>query len=133
MLPNLNLGTVITNSAGIYFDFNAPVITNQTFHTIGTDFINILLTSVDLLNDKPIEINVYPNPADNYVIFETDFSKTENLSIQILDVTGRIIRTQDFNNSRSVIFNRNELPAGIYFFEVLDSNKFIKSGKIIMK
>jgi hypothetical protein len=133
MLPNLNVGTVITNSAGIYFDFNAPVITNQTFHTIGTDFINILLTSVDLLNDKPIEVSVYPNPADNYVIFETDFSKTENLSIQILDVTGRIIRTQDFNNSRSVIFNRNELPSGIYFFEVLDSNKFIKSGKIIMK
>jgi uncharacterized repeat protein (TIGR01451 family) len=27
-------GTSIKNRAGIYFDFNAPIITNQTFHTI---------------------------------------------------------------------------------------------------
>jgi len=31
---NLSPGTVIHNSAGIYFDFNAPVITETVFHTI---------------------------------------------------------------------------------------------------
>ena len=31
---NLLPGTVINNSAGIYFDFNAPVITETVFHTI---------------------------------------------------------------------------------------------------
>lgn len=32
--PNLALGTRIENSASIYFDFNVPVKTNTTFHTI---------------------------------------------------------------------------------------------------
>ncbi|MBL4752230.1 MAG: SBBP repeat-containing protein [Flavobacteriales bacterium] len=32
--PDLPNGTVIKNSADIYFDFNAPVITNQTSHRI---------------------------------------------------------------------------------------------------
>ncbi len=33
-LPGLPDGTQITNSAGIYFDFNTPIITNQSLHTI---------------------------------------------------------------------------------------------------
>ncbi len=32
--PNLVNGTILENSAGIYFDFNAPVITNTSQHTI---------------------------------------------------------------------------------------------------
>jgi len=32
--PNLPNGTVIQNAADIYFDFNAPVITNETLHRI---------------------------------------------------------------------------------------------------
>lgn len=33
-VPNLPVGTLIENSAAIYFDFNAPVITNTSWHTI---------------------------------------------------------------------------------------------------
>ncbi|MCP4440059.1 MAG: T9SS type A sorting domain-containing protein [Aureispira sp.] len=32
---DLPIGTTIENNAGIYFDFNAPIITNKTLHTIG--------------------------------------------------------------------------------------------------
>jgi uncharacterized repeat protein (TIGR01451 family) len=32
--PNLSAGTVINNTAAIYFDYNAPVITNTTVNTI---------------------------------------------------------------------------------------------------
>lgn len=31
---NLPIGTIIQNSASIYFDFNAPIFTNETMHTI---------------------------------------------------------------------------------------------------
>jgi len=33
------LGSMIYNSAAIYFDFNEPVITNTTFHEVGRDFL----------------------------------------------------------------------------------------------
>jgi uncharacterized repeat protein (TIGR01451 family) len=33
-VPNLAIGTVIENSASIYFDFNAPIFTNTSWHTI---------------------------------------------------------------------------------------------------
>ncbi|AHM60017.1 hypothetical protein D770_08780 [Flammeovirgaceae bacterium 311] len=33
--PDLPLGTVISNKAEIYFDYNSPIITNEVFNTIG--------------------------------------------------------------------------------------------------
>ena len=51
-------GEVIRNKAGIYFDYNEPIITNETFHTIGN-------LSVYVQKDVPIE----------YLYFE---AKTEN-------------------------------------------------------
>ncbi len=46
--PNLPLGTMIYNRAGIYFDFNEPIITNQTYHEIGEDFLPVAPTAVSL-------------------------------------------------------------------------------------
>lgn len=36
--PNLPIGTEIKNDAGIYFDFNAPIITNEVVNTIEAHF-----------------------------------------------------------------------------------------------
>jgi uncharacterized repeat protein (TIGR01451 family) len=43
-LPN---GSQITNNAGIYFDFNAPIITNQTLHTINSCIQNALIRTLN--------------------------------------------------------------------------------------
>ena len=51
-------GTVIENSAGIYFDFNAPVITNTVFHTI-ENRTNYIVEEIGICNGdyfKEIEI-----------------------------------------------------------------------------
>ncbi|MBI2258763.1 MAG: T9SS type A sorting domain-containing protein [Flavobacteriia bacterium] len=44
--PDLANGTQITNSANIYFDFNDPVITNQTLHTINSCIQNSTFSSI---------------------------------------------------------------------------------------
>lgn len=45
---NLSNGIVINNSADIYFDFNEPVITNQTFHTINSCIENSTITTISV-------------------------------------------------------------------------------------
>ncbi len=48
-MNNLPIGTMIYNSAAIYFDYEAPIITNQTYHEVGEDFIpNSNLTGVNV-------------------------------------------------------------------------------------
>ncbi|GEM_PF-3183810 len=40
------IGAIIRNQAAIYFDFNAPIITNLVFHTLGVDFVPDALAPV---------------------------------------------------------------------------------------
>ncbi len=65
-------GTMIYNSAGIYFDFNPPIITNQVFHTIGSDFVNSIVINVDKLANPSISIKAFPNPFRDQTTLEVD-------------------------------------------------------------
>ncbi len=56
-IPNNAKGTKIKNKAGIYFDFNSPIITNETNLTVG-DLVSDLnnaadLATIFLCNNKP--------------------------------------------------------------------------------
>jgi uncharacterized repeat protein (TIGR01451 family) len=57
--------TIVTNRAGIYFDFNAPIITNLTSHTIGKELLKNCLI-------KPtISVNYSGCPNRNIVFTAT--------------------------------------------------------------
>ncbi len=57
---DLVLGSLVENRAGIYFDFNAPVMTNTVFHTLGHDF---LPTATREPGATVPMLQVWPNPA----------------------------------------------------------------------
>ncbi|MCC7246399.1 MAG: hypothetical protein IT269_12020, partial [Saprospiraceae bacterium] len=57
--PNLPEGTKINNSAAIYFDFNEPVITNLSQHTIGRPAITVIQNPP---TGRQLYVTVQPNP-----------------------------------------------------------------------
>jgi len=59
-LPDNELGTVIENTADIYFDFNEAIITNTVFHTIGENFV---VSSTIETSTPEIEVSIAPNPC----------------------------------------------------------------------
>ncbi|MEM9824348.1 MAG: hypothetical protein AAF985_24900, partial [Bacteroidota bacterium] len=60
------IGIVIDNSAAIYFDFNAPIITNNTFVTIGEELYEVTTSAQHLKLSEGV-IEVFPNPAKSQV------------------------------------------------------------------
>ncbi|MCB0624148.1 MAG: hypothetical protein KDC43_09625, partial [Saprospiraceae bacterium] len=66
-MPDNPVGTLIENSAAIYFDFNEAVITNTTQHLVGEHFVEVINGVVD--HDRP-PLRVYPNPSAGEVQFE---------------------------------------------------------------
>lgn len=126
--PDNPLGTVIPNAAAIYFDFNEPVITNQTWHTIGEDFLEVLAV------DDPGHIGplrVYPNPATETVFFEMPEAQAGR-RFELTDVTGTAVRSGDFFG-KTFRLERGMLPAGVYFFRIYAGNGAAVSGKIVVK
>ncbi|GJM35710.1 MAG: hypothetical protein DHS20C18_47110 [Saprospiraceae bacterium] len=126
---DLPLGTVIENSAGIYFDFNEPVITNRTKHTLGRDFI---VTA----NKNPImpnlAVNIAPNPFTHVVNFDLEGISIGQGRLYLFDTTGKRIRALDFSESSFQLSGQNLAP-GIYYFEIQADGRWLSSGKLMVQ
>ncbi|MCB0517529.1 MAG: T9SS type A sorting domain-containing protein [Saprospiraceae bacterium] len=129
--PNIPWGSVIYNSAAIYFDFNAPVITNEVFHTVDTNFIEII-NDVNELTDGFGELLAYPNPSAGDVIFEIPTERAVTATFHLFDPMGRQVLRENFTENK-YRFQRNGLAAGVYFYRVEMDGDGVYSGKVILK
>ena len=68
------------------------------------------------------EVNVYPNPAQNEVMFAVEASKVA--SIQVFDVTGRMINTYTVSGTIASI-NTSAFANGIYSYALIGNDKAI--------
>jgi hypothetical protein len=117
--------TTIENTASIYFDYNAPIFTNTSWHTIYEGFVITNQDKIEL--EENLNIKVYPNPTTGIIYI--DKSNKETILISVLDNLGRTVLTQQ---SREVItnLNINNLPKGIYYISI-NNGKKLKTIKIV--
>ncbi|WP_298416723.1 T9SS type A sorting domain-containing protein [uncultured Kordia sp.] len=106
------IGDMIPGEAGIYFDFNAPVITN----TFETTFVELL--SVAEVDD--IHITTYPNPAND--ILHISFHTNEKAIIELYDVQGKQVLQKNMEGM-NVSLKVSKLKSGIYFMKVTTETK----------
>lgn len=128
--PNLANGNVIKNSAAIYFDFNEPVITNETFLTIGENFVSTGIFNPPDFQTIPIE--VFPNPGILQTRFDLKDAVFEEGRLEIFDSQGKQWGTQIFSN-RFFDFKRGQLPSGIYFYKIELDGQVAAWGKLIFE
>jgi ligand-binding sensor domain-containing protein len=124
------LGSVIPNRAAIFFDFNAPIITNETWHTVDTGFLEKNITTI-AIPERPYQSNlllqVSPNPvgAGEFVYFAKMPIGTHRFLLK--NTLGQTIF------EANLLDNKVKLPqnlvAGTYFYEV----KNIGKGKLVVK
>lgn len=126
--PNLAKNTSIKNKAAIYFDFNDPIIINETFHTIGENWLMII--PIKEINEEEIGVKIYPNPFSESTTIELNEAYND-LIFKVFDMNGRLVRSERFNGSR-LNFERNGLDGGMYIYEILTENKPLQKGKIVI-
>ncbi len=140
-------GTNIMNEAGIYFDFNEVVMTPPVYHTIGyidtdgdgvsdiednctepnpyqVDYnLNTIgdLCDEDLTNIPNIKkhLKVFPNPMDDQLFIQLE--KLQKIEIQ--DINGQILISQEYNHIDQVNLKTNALANGIYFIHLYSSDQ----------
>ncbi len=124
-VSNLSDGDMIENTAGIYFDFNPPVITNTAVTQI------LLPTRINQISD--FKFGLYPNPSigkvtvtlgENYI--------NKKALIQIVNSLGEIVYSKSEALSKNKIdLNTSDLATGLYIVRVViddktSSKQFIK-------
>jgi hypothetical protein len=101
------VGDFITGDANIYFDFNAPIITNM----VSTEII-------DDLNSRSYElengISIYPNPTQN--ILHIDVKNNQKIEkLKIYNLSGVELLNVKENKQK---LNLESLSAGVYFIQI---------------
>jgi uncharacterized repeat protein (TIGR01451 family) len=128
--PDVPLNTQIFNEAGIYFDFNQPVITNRTLHTVGFD--ESVATGEAGAGKSESHIIVAPNPVRESAVFSRSAGTFDRHHIEISDAGGRVVHSAGISG-KQYLFQRKNLPEGVYFFRISDRNGLTTgSGKFVI-
>ncbi|MEM7572773.1 MAG: cohesin domain-containing protein [Bacteroidota bacterium] len=125
-LADLPDGTRLSNRAGIYFDFNPPIITNESWHIVGRDLLSTSVRNFSLTGGP---VAVYPNPFESSLQLEhEDWPGT--LTFELFDQLGRQVFTADLLDSGS----RVELPAlplGTYHYRLVQAQQLLQTGLLV--
>ncbi|WP_417856431.1 T9SS type A sorting domain-containing protein [Xanthomarina gelatinilytica] len=108
-LPSLVLGDEFSNDAEIYFDYNAPIITNDELTTVAE---NLSIEASELQT----VVSIYPNPVSDYLNVK---SKESLKQIAIYDIQGRQIKTIALTgNTTTTKVDMSSLSKGVYFVKI---------------
>ena len=121
---DLVAGTEIKNRAGIYFDYNEPIITNYALNTIDNT------TSIQHISLGNLAATVYPNPANT--LLNISVANNASISVTMVDMLGRTIANEQSQNG-NIGINTQNLAAGMYLLNIRDAEGNQQNTKVMVK
>lgn len=129
-VAGLPLNTELRNQAGIYFDYNVPIYTSTTLHTIGKDFISSLIPRGNI---NQLAMEVFPNPGLSNSDITFSLPVEAPYKLDIYDNTGRLIYSKESMTATTTI-NPGRRPAGCYIARAMAiDGSFIALKRFILE
>nr|MBK9650288.1 T9SS type A sorting domain-containing protein [Bacteroidota bacterium] len=125
-LKTLQVNDSILSTAAIYFDFNAPVITNTAHTIIGMNVLSAQ-NEIELANN----FSVMPNPAKNNLTIAFKNQTQANEQLEIISATGKLLKKIKVQpHTTKMEIDISKLPNGFYLLkynqaERVESIKFV--------
>ncbi len=107
-----------------YTTRNSIIYAKNSCGELGKD----VTLSINNIKKNTNQITVYPNPANNIILIETNSIK----SIELIDLQGKTILSKKSCNKGVELLNISRLEEGIYIIKVI-SESSISSQKIVIK
>ncbi len=92
-------------------------------------------TATGNINNHPFHMAMGPNPMSEQVtiqMFNAEQYGLDNLSLEIVDVTGKVVYTEAKLNSNVVTINKSKLASGMYFVQVTNGDVLLDSQKLMV-
>lgn len=132
--PEVSGGTAATQAA--YYDTIITITRNFLEHfTCGIPLdCNKTITPIMGIDDiaADADFNIYPNPTYNSATIDLEAFKGNDVTIELYDVMGRKAKSVSNIKTESYTLQRDNLPSGIYFMNVMVEGR-IFSKKIIFE
>jgi hypothetical protein len=91
-----------------------------------------VITAIEEASGIILELSVYPNPANDFVILKVKNYESVNLSYKLFSINGTLIQSEKVEGEEIQIPMWN-IVSGTCLLKIIDNNKEIKTFKIIKK
>lgn len=94
------------------------------------NFTDLLTSIARPKNAENVDLLTYPNPVVDFVTIDISGLKNLNGTLSILNIDGRLIKTQELSGSGAVRLDMSQFPKGIYLCQYGNATE-LKTVKII--
>lgn len=101
-----------------------------------TDNLNFTVTQALSVEDPAnnTAVSFYPNPMNDFATIKINRnSVNENLGLEILDASGRIVLTKENISTNEILIENQKLESGIYFYRLMENDKLIAVDKFVVE
>ena len=88
--------------------------------------------SIGLKNNLS-DLKVFPNPCGDEVTFEVEKWINDNSTVILYNSRGELVKTIENISTDKVQMRRNDLPNGLYLYQVRINKQLIATGKLILE
>ncbi len=142
----VNDSTAMLDGAGLmdsvvraYTEFQGDVYVGGSFESTGqlgdtSKYVVYFDKNVNSIPDLPAvrDLKSYPNPAENSTVIELENMENEG-SVVLYNLSGQLVKEIPIEGAERIEVNRNELPDGLYIYNVVSNGQRIGQGKIWFK
>lgn len=93
-------------------------------------------TSTTAFATHPFKMVVGPNPMNEQVtvsLFNFGSYGLDNMTLELIDITGKVVYSETGLNSNVVVINRAALTSGMYFVKVTSAGNVLSTEKLLVR
>lgn len=117
-----------------FYRTDMPVYYKKGTETWGTPVDCSTFLNIATISTPNNAVKVFPNPfTETTNIQIEDFKDNENWSVQLLDVTGKIVCSENIHKAPFILYKEN-LAVGVYFYRISNAKQQKQyTGKLIIQ
>lgn len=110
--------------------------TTLTNSSISISYADVFVAALNVLlgidgENNPSTFQVCPNPFSSSTIIKSGYP-VKNATLTIYNLYGQSVKQMDNLSGQTIVFQRDNLPSGIYFLRLTQDNKVIATNKIVI-
>lgn len=134
VFDDVMIGNIVVNGGGTVYFRVAPYFSGD----IGTYLLSMAINRVSTLgiNESIVSenINIYPNPAKDFITIDANDINSQIDQVNILSAQGQIVSTIiNIDDSKMLNIPLQNIAEGIYLLEIQTNNDIIKKQIVVAK
>jgi len=112
-------------------------INTVRFSTWGSGILDFSIENLVGIDQNSLthQLDLYPNPAKNYVLIKLDSPDINEVTVDVIDLKGQKILSNKHtfsNNNTTLKLNTSLIASGVYFVKITTNQQGIKTQKLVI-